>query len=329
MAETTKTSEPDVSIVVPVYRSETILPHLAAKIRDTFSQLPWRYELILVNDVSPDGSWNVIRKLAAEHEFIRGICLTKNVGQHNATMAGLTQAHGEVVIIMDDDLQHPPESISHLIDSIRAGFDVCYTRYANRQHTAWKKIGSWFNDRVATLLLKKPPGLYLSSFKALHRRIAQQIVQYDGPHAYVDGLILNVTHHIDVVTIQHQARFEGEGNYNLRRSLSLWLKMATTFSIFPLRVATVLGMLLTVLSLIGAALVVARKLMDPQLATGWASLIVTILLVGGVQTFCLGLLGEYLGRAYLKINKKPQFVVRETTQSFARDGQPNPPRLAR
>jgi undecaprenyl-phosphate 4-deoxy-4-formamido-L-arabinose transferase len=303
----------DVSIVVPVYRSQAILPHLVAKIRDAFAALPWRYELILVNDVSPDDSWNVIKQLAVEFSFVKGVCLTKNVGQHNATMAGLREVSGDIVIIMDDDLQHPPEAIASLIESIRSGYDVCYTKYANRQHENWKKIGSWFNDRVATMLLKKPRGLYLSSFKALHRRIADQVVRYDGPYAYVDGLILDITHRIDVVTIQHQARFEGKGNYDLRRSLSLWLKMATSFSVFPLRVATILGLLLTALSIVGVVVIVTRKLLHPELASGWASLIVTILLVGGIQTFCLGMLGEYLGRAYLKINKKPQFVVREKT----------------
>jgi undecaprenyl-phosphate 4-deoxy-4-formamido-L-arabinose transferase len=312
----------DISIVVPVYRSQAILPHLVNKIRDVFAALPWRYELILVNDVSPDDSWNVIKKLAAEHSFIRGICLTKNVGQHNATMAGLGVVRGEIVIIMDDDLQHPPESISALIEAIRSGYDVCYTRYANRQHATWKKVGSWFNDRVASLLLKKPRGLYLSSFKALQRRIADQVVRYDGPYAYVDGLILDITHHIQVVTIQHQARFAGEGNYNLRRSLSLWLKMATSFSVFPLRVATVMGLLLTALSVLGTIAIVVRKLLHPDMASGWASLIVTVLLVGGLQTFCLGMLGEYLGRAYLKINGKPQFVVRERVESDHCDDRP-------
>jgi len=303
----------DVSIVVPVYRSEAILPHLAAKIADAFAALPWSYELILVNDVSPDQSWEVIVDLASRSPAIRGLCLTKNVGQHNATMAGLSAVRGDVVVIMDDDLQHPPDAIARLIESVRSGADVCYTRYANRQHEAWKKIGSRFNDRIATILLKKPPGLYLSSFKALRRSIVDQVVKYDGPYAYVDGLILDITRRIDVVTIEHQARFSGEGNYNLRQSISLWLKMATSFSVFPLRVATILGMLLTAVSVLGIVLIVSLKLMHPSLATGWASLIVTVLFVGGIQTFCLGMLGEYLGRAYLKINKKPQYVIREAT----------------
>ncbi|WP_347261785.1 glycosyltransferase family 2 protein [Rudaea sp.] len=303
-----------VSIVVPVYRSEAILPHLVTKVREAMAGSGLRYELILVNDVSPDGSWEAIKRLAAEHDFVRGICLSKNVGQHNATMAGLGQVRGEVVIVMDDDLQHPPQAIVDLVKSIRSGHDVCYTRYAHRQHAAWKKVGSWFNDRVATVLLDKPAGLYLSSFKAMHRRVADEVVKYDGPYAYVDGLILDVTRNIDVLTIEHQARFAGEGNYNLRRSLSLWLKMATSFSIVPLRIATVLGLSITALSLIVGIVIIVRKLSHPELlASGWASLIATVLFVGGIQTFCLGLLGEYLGRAYLKINKKPQFVIRERT----------------
>jgi undecaprenyl-phosphate 4-deoxy-4-formamido-L-arabinose transferase len=300
-----------VSIVVPVYRSEAILPFLVAKVQEAMSELSLSYELILVNDVSPDASWEAIKRLAREYPFIRGICLSKNVGQHNATMAGLSQVRGEVVIVMDDDLQHPPQAIATLVNSIRSGYDVCYTRYANRQHAAWKKIGSWFSDRVATVLLHKPAGLYLSSFKALHRRVTDEVIKYDGPYAYVDGLILDVTRNIDVQTIEHQARFSGEGNYNLRRSVSLWLMMATNFSVVPLRVATVLGLSITALSIIVGIVIIARKLYHPELASGWTSLIVATLFVGGIQTFCLGLLGEYLGRAYLKINKKPQFVIRE------------------
>lgn len=301
----------EVSIVVPVYRSESILPHLVEKVRESMAGSGWSFELILVNDVSPDASWEVIKRLAREYPYVRGICLSKNVGQHNATMAGLSQVRGEIVIVMDDDLQHPPEAIAKMVESIRSGFDVCYTRYANRQHVAWKKMGSWFNDRVATMLLNKPAGLYLSSFKAMHRRVADEVVKYDGPYAYVDGLILDVTRNIDVLTIEHQMRFSGEGNYNLRRSLSLWLKMATSFSVVPLRFATVLGLSITVLSMIFGVAVIVRKLSHPELASGWASVIITLLFVSGIQTFCLGLLGEYLGRAYLKINKKPQFVIRE------------------
>ena len=304
---------PEVSIVVPVYRSETILPHLVGQV-ETAMQRPdvaGRFELILVNDASPDGSWEVIRDLAARFDFVRGICLMRNVGQHNATMAGLIQARGEVIVIMDDDLQHPPQTILQMVDAVRGGFDVCYTTYIDRQHTMLKKLGSWFNDRVASFLLDKPRGLYLSSFKALHRRVAREIVRYDGPYVYLDGLILDITRRITSIPITHQKRLEGEGNYNLRRLVSLWLKMATSFSIIPLRVASAAGALLAAVAGIALIAVVVEKLRHPETPNGWTSLAVIMLFLGGLQLLFLGVIGEYLGRAYLKLNRKPQFSVRE------------------
>jgi undecaprenyl-phosphate 4-deoxy-4-formamido-L-arabinose transferase len=303
----------DISIVVPVYRSEKILPHLLSKVVEAMAYAKdRRYELILVNDASPDHSWEVIEDLAARHDFVRGICLMKNVGQHNATMAGLAQARGNVIVIMDDDLQHPPTSIQLLVTEIESdGYDVCYTVYANRKHKAWKKWGSWFNDKVASVLLDKPPGLYLSSFKALRRAIVQQIITYDGPYAYIDGLILDVTHRYTVVTIEHQSRLEGEGNYNIRRSISLWLKMATSFSVLPLRIASLLGAAAAGLSIVTTAALVVQKLVRPETPAGWTSLVALVLLLGGLQLLSLGIIGEYIGRSYLKLNRKPQYVIRK------------------
>ena len=306
-------SRPEISIVVPVYRSENILPHLAERVSAAMDAggMTDRFELILVNDASPDGSWRKIQDLAARHAFIKGICLARNFGQHNATMAGLNHAQGDIVVIMDDDLQHPPQTIMSLVSAVREGYDVCYTRYVKRQHAAWKRVGSWFNDRVASFLLRKPRGLYLSSFKALHRRVVQEVIRYDGPYAYVDGLILDITNHITSVPIEHQPRHEGKGNYDLRRSLSLWLKMATSFSIIPLRVASISGMILAGVSAVVMVVVVVEKLLHPETPAGWTSLVLTVLFVGGLQLLCLGVIGEYLGRAYLKVNHKPQFAIRE------------------
>lgn len=307
------------SIVVPVYRSAQMLPELVAEIAKSTDALGLydQFELVLVNDGSPDDSWQVIAKLAEEYEFLVGVSLRKNFGQHSAIMAGLHYAHGEIVIIMDDDLQHPPEEIGKLLDAIDAGFDVCYVRYEGRQHALWKILGSWFNDQVATWLLGKPKGLYLSSFKALRKGIVQEVIKYDGPYAYLDGLILDVTRSITAVDIRHRARREGRGNYNLRRSISLWLRMATNFSVFPLRFATMLGLGLSLVSLIVIAVVLIQRLRHPDWPVGWASLLGAILFVGGVQTFCIGVVGEYLGRAYLRINGKPQFVVGALTPNAA------------
>jgi polyisoprenyl-phosphate glycosyltransferase len=303
----------EVSIVVPVYRSETILPHLVEQIGAVMQRpdVAGRFELILVNDASPDGSWDVIRDLAARFDFVRGICLMRNVGQHNATMAGLNQARGEVIVIMDDDLQHPPQTVLEMVDAVRGGHDVCYTVYVGRKHTFLKKLGSWFNDRVASFLLDKPRGLYLSSFKAVHRRVAREMVRYDGPYVYLDGLILDITRRITSIPIQHQKRLEGEGNYNLRRLVSLWLKMATSFSITPLRAASAAGAVLAGIAAVTLIAVIVDKLRHPETPAGWTSLAAITLFLGGLQLLFLGVIGEYLGRAYLKLNHKPQFTVRE------------------
>jgi len=310
-------TNPELSIVVPVYRSEPILPELVrqvdAAMRD--AGMEGRFELILVNDASPDDSWGAIRAAAAQYAFVRGVSLMRNFGQHNATMAGLHRARGQIIVIMDDDLQHPPQTIMALVAAIRAGNDVCYTSYLRRKHATWKRLGSWFNDRVASFLLKKPKGLYLSSYKAMHRRVLEEIVRYDGPYVYLDGLILDVTRRITMVPIAHQTRHAGEGNYGLRRLISLWLRMATSFSVVPLRVASVAGLILACASGGLALAVIAQKLLHPETPAGWTSLVTVVLFLGSVQLLCLGIIGEYLGRAYLKLNRKPQFAVREQTDA--------------
>lgn len=320
--ENTTDSHCRLSIVVPVYRSATILPRLAEHIEAEMASegLAGNFELLLVNDASPDDSWQVIRALAATHPFVRGINLRRNTGQHNAIMAGLNNIRGDFVVMMDDDLQHPPHALGDMVRALESGYDVCYTRYVNRQHAAWKQWGSHFNDWVATHLLDKPKGLYLSSFKAMRREIADEVVKYDGPYAYVDGLILDVTRSITVIDIEHQARDEGESNYNFRRLFSLWMKMATSFSITPLRIATYLGFALAALSMAMIAFIVIQKMLHPEYPRGWASLIATVLFIGGIQTLCIGMIGEYLGRTYLKLNRKPQFVIGSKTWTATKAG---------
>jgi undecaprenyl-phosphate 4-deoxy-4-formamido-L-arabinose transferase len=230
-------------------------------------------------------------------------------------MAGLHAASGKVVVIMDDDLQHPPSAIPEMLAELEKGFDVCYTRYKNRRHALWKKAGSRLNDIVATALLEKPRDLYLSSFKALRKEVVMEVIKYTGPYAYVDGLILDITRSICSIEIQHGERASGVGNYNLRQSFSLWMKMATSFSVYPLRLMAVLGAGLGVASILTIIYIILAKLQDPAIQAGWSSLIAVILFVGGTQLIGLSLIGEYLGRAYIKLNGKPQFVVATTTFS--------------
>ena len=301
------------SIVIPVYKSATILPNLIKEIEIAMDKLGLlgEFQLVLVNDASPDKSWSVIKDLLKGRSYITAISLMKNFGQHNAIMAGLKHVKGEVVVLMDDDLQHPPSQIQNLLQEIKKGADVCYVKYKNRQHPAWKKIGSAFNNWMATKLLDKPAGLYLSSFKALDQKVILEILKYEGPFTYIDGLILDVTRSINTVEIEHHERADGTGNYNFKKSISLWLKMATSFSIFPLRLASIIGSILALLSGILIIETVIQRLQHPEWQAGWASLFTVILFLGAAQLSFIGIVGEYLGRAYLPLNKKPQYAIKE------------------
>ena len=302
------------TIVVPIYRSEAIVEVLVEEVRAAMQSmgLEHSFELILVNDGSPDASWSRIVTLADRFLFVRGICLMRNFGQHNAILAGLRASVGNVVVVMDDDLQHSPADIARLLDAIKSGADVCYTAYLNRHHALWKRAGSWFNNLMATWLLRKPYRLYLSSFKAIRREVVDEIIKHDGPFAYIDGLILDVTRSITMIDIDHRQRLLGDTNYTLRKSISLWLIMATGFSVQPMRLASLLGLSLSTLSLLLSGAVIVDKILRPETQPGWTSIVAAVLFVGGVQLICLGLLGEYLGRAYLKINGKPQYAIRLT-----------------
>ena len=312
-------SSTSVSILIPVYKNDGGLDELVNRIGASMANSVYAndFELILIDDCSPDNSWEVIQRLAEEHAFVQGATLSRNFGQHNAIMAGLNLVSGRYVVLMDDDLQHPPEAIPNMVQELVAGADVCYTRYANRQHATWKIAGSKFNDLMASWLLAKPKGLYLSSFNALKRGMVDQISNHEGPFAYLDGLILDITRRIATVEIQHGTRAYGEGNYSFKKSISLWLRMVTGTSIVPLRMVTLMGALIAMLGFFGAIFVVISNFLYPAESKGWASIIVTILLVSGFQTLFIGVLGEYLGRIHLRLNNKPQYLFRFTTKNDA------------
>lgn len=300
------------SFVIPVYGSEKVLPELVSRLQGVLDTLPavrGSYEVIFVCDRSPDRSWHVIQQLSAQYPWVRGILLRMNAGQHNALMAGFAQARGAVVMTMDDDLQHAPSDIPALLDELASGYDVVYARFKNRKHASWKIAGSRLNDIVAGYLMQKPKGLYLSPFRAMRATIVRDILRYRGPYVYVDGLLLSVTRNIGTVDVEHHDRFAGDSGYSLSKSISLWLKMATSFSIVPLRLTSFAGMFFAGLGFVLAVLLVIQKFTLDLMPIGWSSLIVTILMIGGIQLVALGMLGEYLGRVLLTLNSRPQYVV--------------------
>jgi glycosyltransferase involved in cell wall biosynthesis len=310
----------DLSIVIPVYNSERIVPELVRRIAQA---MRCEYELILVNDGSADRSWRMIEEACDAHPAVRGINLRINTGQHNAIMAGLRAASGAVIVVMDDDLQHAPEDIGKLRSKLDEGYDLCYAAFRNPRHAFWKTAGSAFRDLTVHALLGLPRGIRISSFKAMTADIAREITRYEGPFPYVDGLALMVTRSVANVELEHHARLDGRGHYTLRQSLSLWAKVAMNFSVVPLRVASWLGLGFAALGFLIAVYLIVQQLVFERIdVPGWASLAVAILIVGGVQLLALGAIGEYLGRAYLHMTAKPQYVVKSTKGFDGRPGQP-------
>ena len=306
------------SIVIPVYGSERVLPELVVQLTrviDTLAGINKSYEIIFVCDRSPDKSWKVIQSLAATYPQVQGILLRTNAGQHNALMAGFTRAKGELVVTMDDDLQHSPNDIPRLLNELKQGHDVVFARFKNRNHALWKIWGSRLNDVVAGYLMKKPKGLYLSPFRAMKSSIRDEIVNYKGPYVYVDGLILSVTRDIGTVEVEHYERHAGDSGYSFRKSISLWLKMATNFSVVPLRITSLCGMIFAGFGFFLAILLIIQKFTINIMPVGWTSLIVTVLIIGGAQLLAIGVLGEYLGKVLLTLNGKPQYVIAETVGS--------------
>lgn len=303
---------PGLSIVVPVYNGATTVGRLVEAL--SALSVEGGLEIVLVYDGSPDNSLAVCRALAETATVpLTVVEHSRNYGEHNAVMTGFRHARGAYIITMDDDLQNPPEEVVRLYDACRlGGHEVVYTFYEAKQHESWRNLGSRFNGWVADKLLDKPKGLYLCSFRCLSGFVAKAVTAYEGPFVYVDGLILQVTQKIGTLQVKHLARAEGQSNYTLRRLVNLWLAMALNFSVLPLRFATLAGALSGGLGLLGLMAVLVEGLFGHP-PEGWASIAAIVLTLGGLQLLMLGIVGEYLGRLFLTVNKRPQGVVKSVT----------------
>ena len=303
------------SIVVPVYRGAATVGALVTALAALRPE--GGMEVVLVNDGSPDNSAEICREIVRTAPIpVVYIEHMRNYGEHNAVMTGLRHVRGRYVITMDDDLQNPPEEVTRLYDHARlGGWDVVYTRYAEKKHAAWRNLGSRFANKVADWLLDKPKGLYLSSFRCMSAAVVRNVTRYRGPYPYIDGLVMQITQKIDSIEVRHLPRAEGRSNYTLRRLIRLWLNLATSFSLAPLRMAMMAGAGMAVLGSIGAVLTIIEALFSTRTPSGWASTMTVVLLVAGVQSMILGVLGEYVGRTFLSANGKPQGTVRLIARS--------------
>jgi len=303
------------SFVIPCYHSADTVGDVVRQIRDTvLADGRYTYEIILVNDNPADGTWREILALKKADPNILGICMSKNFGQHAALMAGYRHVNGNLVVSLDDDGQTPPSEMFKLIDAMDENTDLVYADYEVKQHTWFRNFGSKVNDWMTCWLLGKPRGLYLASYYVARRYIVDEMVKCDNPFPYVDGLAMRSTGGYKNVPVHHRQRSRGESGYSFSKLLGLWLNGFTAFSVKPLRIATMMGMIFSVCGFVFAAAVVIQKLiLRDAIDAGWASIVSILLMVDGFMMMMLGLVGEYVGRIYLTMNKTPQYVIRTTT----------------
>lgn len=301
-----------ISYVIPCYNSSKTITGVVHEIQKKMGQMSgFEYEVILVNDASSDGTFQVIRNLCEEDPRVRGIGFSKNFGQHAALMAGFRQMSGDIAVCLDDDGQTPASEADRLVTGILEGYDVVYAKYEHKRHSVFRNLGSRMNRKMAESLLGKPKELYVSSYFAVRRFIVEEIKKYDNPYPYVIGLILRTTKNIGNVVVPHRKRTEGKSGYSLWKLAALWINGFTSFSVKPLRLATVFGAVVSAAGFVYAVWTVIKKFMNPSVPVGWSSTIAAILIIGGAVLLELGIIGEYIGRMYICMNHSPQYVVKE------------------
>lgn len=319
----------DLSVIVPVYGSQDSLRPLAQRLMGTLGAEDLEYEVIFINDDSPDDSWSVLQGIHADYsDRVTIIQLTRNFGQHNAVMCGFRHSSGAVVVTMDDDLQHPPEEIPNLLSTLHEEeLDVVYGRYAEKKHAGWRNMGS----NMLNLVFRRVFGVSIrfTSLRAIRREIAEAALDYDLNFAFIDGLLAWNTTRIGEIVVPHAERMDGKSGYSLSKLMLLSVNMLTNFSLFPLRAATLLGLVTSVGGLVVGLYYLLRSIAGDIEVPGYASLITAILFIGGAQLLAIGVIGEYLGRVHLNVNRKPQYRERcvqphrRGVEFSARDSDPH------
>ena len=302
-----------ISIVIPCYNSQATIRKVVEMVMEEFKKMPeYDCEFVLVNDGSPkDDTYGEIRKLGEEYSNVKGVNLLRNFGQHNALMAALHYTTGDYILGMDDDMQTHPSQISKLIHKMEEGYDLVYGCYPKKKNSFLKNLSSKLNEVSSRILLGRPKNIVSSNFWMITRQVRDEVIKYDSFNPYIDGIFYRTTHKIGNVEVEHFKREVGTSNYTLKKLMKLWLAY-WNYSVIPLRISSVLGCISAAGGFLAALCIIIYKLIDPTVTVGWASTICIIVVLAGLILMVLGIIGEYLGKMILILNRTPQYIVRET-----------------
>ena len=302
-----------ISFVIPCYHSAQTVGNVVRDIVDTvLVRSEFQYEIILVNDNPPDDTWRIICEMCRNNPNIHGICFTKNFGQHAALMAGYRKVTGDIVVSLDDDGQNPPQELFKMIDALNEKTDLVYAKDIQKKRSLFRNFGSKVNDWMVQWLLNKPKELYLASYYAAKRFIIDEMVKCENPFPYIDGLALRSTSEYINVDIVHKERAAGNSGYSIAKLLGLWMNGLTSFSVKPLRIATFSGFCISLIGLVLAIIIIIQKLiLKDAVFAGWPSIMTVVLILNGAIMMMIGLVGEYVGRIYVTMNKSPQYVIKD------------------
>lgn len=302
-----------ISFIIPCYGSEKTVGIVIKEIDEIVSKNPkYDYEVVAVNDQSPDKVWEVLKGIAKENKKVKIINLAKNMNRPGALMAGMSKATGDYIILMDDDGQCPMESLWELIKPLEEGHDVSIAKYPSYKQSIFKSFGTIVNRKMTEIIMEKPKGLNFTNFTAIKKYIVDEILKYENPYPYMTGLLLRTTSDIVNVQMEERERITGSTNFTFKKMLNLWINGFTAFSVKPLRISTVIGFITAAIGfLYGLYIIIHKLFIHTNIAQGYSSMMAVLLFIGGIIMLMLGMIGEYLGRIYICINNSPQYVIKE------------------
>lgn len=311
------------SFIIPCYGSEKTVGIVIKEIDEIVSKNDkYDYEIIAVNDHSPDNVWNVLKEIAKGNNKVKLINLAKNMNRPGALMAGMSKVTGDYIILMDDDGQCPMENLWDLIKPLEEGHDVSIAKYPTYKQSKFKSFGTIVNRKMTEIIMEKPKDLSFTNFSAMKRYIVEEIIKYKNPYPYMTGLLLRTTSDIVNVEMEERERITGNTNFTLKKMLNLWINGFTAFSIKPLRISTVIGVITAALGFIYGLYVIINKLfLHSTVLQGYSSMMAVLLFIGGIIMMMLGMIGEYIGRIYISINNSPQYVIKETVNMNKEKGE--------